>query len=219
MKLTKKVEAIKLRKQGNSLSRISTILSVSKSTASLWVKDVVLSRDTQNKLHQAVTAARTAAGVTLSNKRRQREVLANNSAKEIFSGADLPGQYRYMLAALIYECEGAKTSRSTLEFTNSDPVLVAIFLKLIRTAWILDEAKFRVVMHLHSYHDETREKDFWSNATGIPKRQFLKTFKKIESGKVKKAGYRGCVQIKYFDVNIKRMLLAGKLLMAEKLGL
>lgn len=219
MKHIKKMEAVKLRSSGVSMSKIAVSLGVSKSTVSLWVRGVVLSSAAQQKIDDTKMIARKKASQTLSNKRKLREESALNSAKIIFPKGDLSRQYRYLIAALIYECEGAKTSRSTLEFTNSDPKLVAIFLSLIRSMWKLEESKFRVVMHLHSYHNERVEKDFWSHATGIPKTQFLKTFKKIESGNAKKKDYRGCVQIKYFDVNIKRMLLAGKLLLAENLGL
>ncbi len=220
MKESKKLEAIKLREEGYSLGEIANILFVSKSTVSLWTSDVILSGIAKERIRSRMDIARRAAGVTLSNKRKQREKSATKKAKELFFGADSSNQYFYMLAALIYECEGAKTSRSTLEFTNSDPVLVAIFLKLLRTVWTsLDESKFRVVMHLHSYHKEVDERRFWAYVTGIPEKQFLKTFKKTESGNVNKEEYRGCVQIKYFDVNIKRMLLAGKPLMAKKLGL
>ncbi|KKU79357.1 MAG: hypothetical protein UY04_C0011G0023 [Parcubacteria group bacterium GW2011_GWA2_47_7] len=123
-----------------------------------------------------------------------------------------------MLAALIYECEGGKSEKSSLEFTNSDPDLVRIFLRLLRESVSLDESKFRVVMHLHSYHDEAVEKNFWSKIIQIDKKQFLKTYQKHESGNAK-PGYRGCVQIKYFDVNIKRVLLEGKKILAIKLGL
>ncbi len=83
----------------------------------------------------------------------------------------------------------------------------------------IDESKFRVMMHLHSYHVEANEKRFWAKVTGIPESKFLKTFQKKESGINKKEGYRGCVQIKYFDVSIKRTLLASKFILAEKMGL
>jgi transposase-like protein len=219
MKDRKKEVALELRKDGYSVSEIAQKLSVAKSTASLWVRGVLISNKGRGRLKGIVKEARIAAGQTLSNKRKKREESSLVSAKKLFDGENISNQYSYILAALIYECEGAKTSRSTLEFTNSDPVLVAIFLKLMRAVWKLDEAKFRVVMHLHSYHDEEKEKDFWAGVTGIPEKQFTKTFQKSESGKVRKTEYRGCVQIKYFDVNIKRMLLAGKPLMAKKMGL
>lgn len=215
-----KLTAIKLRKNGYSIGEIAGKLSISKSTVSVWVRDVILSDKARKRIRLRMDTARIAAGATLSNKRKQREKNAENTAKDLFKDAKLTSQCCYMLAALIYECEGAKTSRSTLEFTNSDPVLIAIFLKLVRTVWKpLDESKFRVVMHLHSYHNESEEKKFWAHITGIPEVQFLKTFKKTESGNVNRKNYRGCVQIKYFDVNIKRMLLAGKPLMAKELGL
>ena len=61
-------------------------------------------------------------------------------------------------------------------------------------------------MHLHKYHDEKSQKDFWSKITNIPKEQFNKTYQKPSNGKYKKEGYQGCIKVYYGDVSIARKL-------------
>lgn len=207
-----------LRKNGMSIKQIAHELQVSSSSASIWVRDVVVTKKGITKLTERLTAARVKSGLVLRNRKEQRELSAIAMAKKLISQTSLKQADKFLIAALIYECEGAKTDKSSLEFTNSDPLLIKIFLKLLRETFQLDESKFRVIMHLHSYHSEKAEKQFWSKVTNIPEGKFYKAYQKVESGNAK-AGYRGCVQIKYFDVTIKRTLLAGKTLLAEKMGL
>jgi uncharacterized protein YjcR len=207
-----------MRANGDSVKQIAEKLNVSCSSVSLWVRTVALSNKAREKILLRSKVAREKASHVLRQKKNERIIYSEGVTKEILHDVILSKAEQFMLAALIYECEGAKSSKSTLEFTNSDPLLVKLFLRLLRTSLSLDESKFRVVMHLHSYHNERKEKDFWSNVTDIQQKQFTKSFKKRESGN-EKHGYRGCVQIKYFDVNIKRMLLSAKPLIAQKLGL
>ena len=83
---------------------------------------------------------------------------------------------------------------------------ITTFIFLFRNSFKLDESKFRVLMHLHKYHNEKTEKDFWSKITKIPQNQFNKTYLKQNSGKYKKEGYQGCIKIYYGDVSIARKL-------------
>lgn len=207
-----------LRRNGVSIKQIAHELKVSASTASVWVRGVSITTIGKTKIAQRSIDARIKSGEILQRQKKQRALNDFKVAEKYFQESNLNQSDKFLLTALIYECEGGKSERSSLEFTNSDPVLVGIFLKLLRSIFHLDESKFRVIMHLHSYHNEKNERKFWSKITNIPEKQFLKTYQKAESGKIK-SGYRGCVQIKYFDVSIKRTLLAGKILLARKLGL
>ena len=104
---------------------------------------------------------------------------------------------------MIYLCEGNKSLKSLTTFTNSDPNLISTFLYLFRNSFNLNEKKFRVLMHLHKYHNEEIQKNFWSK---IPKDQFNRTYLKPNSGKYKKRDYQGCIKVYYGDVSITRKL-------------
>jgi len=73
-------------------------------------------------------------------------------------------------------------------------------------------------MHLHSYHNENIQKDFWSNLTKIPKTQFNKTFLKPHTGKRIRDNYPGCVAIIYHDRALARLLKEIYRLFAKKIG-
>jgi len=208
-----------MRECGYSLNEISQKLKVSQSSVSLWTRSIVLSRSAKARLVQRGVEGRLKSAEILRQRRIEREIFAAKNARTLFYSKNSSISLYYLLLSMIYECEGGKGKFSSVEFTNSDPLLVEIFLKLLRTIFIVDESKFRIIMHLHSYHDEHVEQKFWSQITGIPRSQFHRSYKKNESGQTMKSGYRGCVQIKYFDVNIKRILLSGKDLLREKLGL
>jgi hypothetical protein len=170
-------------------------------------------------LSEKTKKGRIKAAQTNTLKRLKRQDSSILVAEDLIKPILLSKEVLFLIASLAYECEGGKSNFGVVEFTNSDPTLVRVFLCALRKSFKLDELKFRVVMHLHSYHNEASEKRFWSDITGIPKTQFTKTFQKQETGINKKTSYRGCVQIKYFDVNIKRTLLATKVILAKKMGL
>lgn len=211
--------AVQDRIEGLSINEIAEKYKVAKSTISLLVRHIPLSKKAVEVLRVKADEGRLKASQVLIEKREKRQELSLFVAEELLYNLSIDKTVSFLIASLSYECEGGKSNFGVVEFTNSDPVLVKLFLSAFRKSFILDESKFRVVMHLHSYHDEVVEKKFWSEITSIPENKFTKTFQKKESGINKKVGYKGCVQIKYFDVSIKRTLLASKAILAKKMGL
>lgn len=216
---SKKSEAIKLRQAGFSIREIAKQLDIAQSTSSLFLRSVVLNKKAKEILTKKRVLGREKATQTLVINRKRRQGQSVELAWSLLGRLKVDKEIAFLVASLSYECEGDKSEFGSLVFTNSDPLLVKMFLSALRKSFIMDESKFRVAMHLHEYHNEKKEKEFWSEITGIPKVKFMKTFHKKESGINKKDGYRGCVQIKYFDVSIKRTLLATKNILAKKMGL
>lgn len=83
----------------------------------------------------------------------------------------------------------------------------------------IDERKFRVLMHLHEYHDEEKQRVFWSRLTNIPRSQFLKTFRKPHTGKRVKEDYPGCIAIYYNSSETARKLKAIYKVFSEQVGM
>jgi predicted transcriptional regulator len=208
MKKELKIKAKKLRAEGYSVKEIHEILRVSKSTVSLWVKDVVLSEKAQNRINKNYSNGQLASMATIKEKTNQKNILADNFAKDVLIKTNLSKDESLLFCAMLYQCEGSKTIKDSVTFTNSDPSLIRTFLNLFRQSFNLDENKFRVLMHLHNYHDEKLQKEYWSKITGIPIKQFLKTYNKKSTGLYKKEGYQGCIQIRYKDVSIGRKIHA-----------
>lgn len=112
-----------------------------------------------------------------------------------------------LLCALIWWCEGNK-NETFVRFTNSDPTLIHIFLYTLRKGFHLDEGKFRALVHIHKYHNDERQKLYWSSITKIPLSQFYNSYKKSSTGKRKHIGYQGCIAISYYDSKIANELEA-----------
>ncbi|HBF67360.1 MAG TPA: hypothetical protein DDW36_02975 [Candidatus Magasanikbacteria bacterium] len=201
MKQLEQNKAIILRRSGYSLGEIACQLGVSKSTVSLWSRSVKLDHSARHRL-----AARAVRGREMANKNKKEKRIAfteevMRSSKTDLSTIAHSKMLDRLLCSLLYWCEGEK-SNGVICFSNSDPLLVSTFLKFFRSGFALDEKKLRICLHLHEYHSEVRQKQFWSQVTAIPLNQFFKVYKKPHTGKRKKENYPGCVSVRYYDVDV-----------------
>ncbi len=205
MKTKAKNKAIFLRKKGYSLNEISNKLGVSKSTASIWVKKINLDKNAKLRLEKRRKNGYSKS--IKSNKIKKDKILnfVKQNAKLTIKNLKGFKQINKLLCAILYWCEGEKHCNS-IRFTNSDPLLISTFLYLLRKSYELDEKKFRICLHLHDYHNETRQKNFWSKLTNIPLSQFIKVYKKTHAGKRIKKNYPGCASIRYHDYKIAKEL-------------
>ena len=207
-KLKDKKKAIEMRGRGYSLNEIADKLNVSKASVSLWVREVPLTPKAKGRINERRKIAREKVSNVIKNKTIEKEKEADNFAEVIvekLDNSELPAQ---LILAMIYWCEGNKSLKDSVFFTNSDPKLIRTFVGLLRKSFVLDEKKFRVCMHLHGYHKDVIQKKFWAEVTGIPESQFIKSYQKKHTSKQTNEGYQGCVQIRYYDVRIARKLLA-----------
>lgn len=200
-------KAKRLRKEGFSLSEIALRLHISKSTSSLWVRGISLNeRATQRLRHRREIGFENMRATRRRLLEQERRTIRKYSQNDIFN-LNLSPALRRILCALLYACEGGKRTKEGVRFMNSDPNLVRSFLVLMRKGFKIDENRFRVCLHLHDYHDENKEKIYWSKITGIPVKQFIKPFHKKNSKITIKENYRGCASIRYHDSNIARRIL------------
>jgi len=192
-------------------------LGVSKSSVSYWVRDISLSKKALLRIQNKLTAGQKAA---VEAKRRQTQEKWQRSyqwAQNILKETSQTDNTKLLICAVVFWCEGTKKPTQGLNFTNSDPNLIRYFLELIRECFSVDESKFRVSLHLHNYHNKENAIKFWSEVTKIPEDQFLKPYQKPNTSKRYRDGYQGCVNIRYFDTNLGRKLLAlGELITKQK---
>ncbi len=206
-KLKEKAQAISLRRQGYSINEIYKKLGVSKGSVSSWVSHITLSENAQQKIKDKKRKGREKAyKIKKLNTNHKKANIKKNSQKIVDSLSETKTSKK-VLCSLIYWCEGASDLDGKVDFTNSDPELIKTFLTLLRSVYDIDESKFRVLMHLHSYHNEEKQKQFWSNVTGMSKNQFLKTYQKRNTQTRKKEDYEGCISVRYHDVDLQRQLV------------
>lgn len=208
-KSVEKQQAVILRKQGCSLQEISIKLGVSKGTASIWLQRTPLSARARERIQKRRDEGSRKSRATLNSRTNKRLTEALGFAQKTLGNiADTVDNSR-LYCALLYWCEGEKSKNDkSLFFTNSDPLLVKLFLKHLRKGYAIEEQKFRVCIHLHSYHDSKKQLLFWSQVTNIPLTQFIKPYQKLNSGKNKRVGYAGCASVRYHDVRIARQIIA-----------
>lgn len=204
MKTAHKGEACVLRKNGWSLGEISRKFCISKSTASLWTKDVILTDVGVKRVTKNREMARLRSGVVLHDKKLAR--LKAAEAEACIRFVDKKINKELSILSMIYQCEGSKLDKFC--FTNSDPELVGYFLKLFRGVFKIEEDKLRVIIHIHDYHDEKEVLKFWSSITKIPLKQFNKSYKKFSKHTYRKNGYMGCAHIYYYDFHVSRVIKA-----------
>lgn len=88
-----------------------------------------------------------------------------------------------LAGALLYECEGTKLRRDlrykntyiyAIEFTNSNPKIISLFLRFMVKELKIDIAKIKGQLFIYPDLDQKQVMRIWSRKTGIPVVQFQK---------------------------------------------
>lgn len=105
---------------------------------------------------------------------------------------------------MLYWAEGAK-GRHTVDFTNTDPIAVLIFLRFLREVCGVAESRLRVYLFIYEGQDAEPIRQYWSRLTRIPTDQFQQPYiSKFRSDrKRQKVLQNGVIHIRYSD---KRLL-------------
>lgn len=186
-------KAVQLRRKGLSYNEIRKELPVSKSTLSVWLKDIRLNKKQRERLYtkQIEILSR---GTPSQKERRRREVDAIiDSAMSEISFPISADAYRLFGAAL-YWAEGDK--RKNFQITNSDPYLIAFMVQWLKNIFNIDPSALKAWLNIYSKQNDNDLKGFWSNVTGIPLSNFGKSFVKPASkGFKKNILYHGTIKI------------------------
>lgn len=168
-------KAIKLRLAGKSYGEIAKTLDVSKGSLSVWFKNLKLPKTTQKLLEEKMRIAR--EHNLFENNRRRTEAIRieNKKIKQIAANEIKPlSKYELTLVgASLYWGEGWKRGTThSVELANSDPNMVALYLRFLREILQVPEEKLRVNIHVHPNISTQSAIKFWSKITKIPKERF-----------------------------------------------
>ena len=170
--------AIQLRLEGKSYNEIRKTLGVlSKGTISYWLKGLVLSPAAKKKLKLNTQRAHE-RGFFLFNSERTARIEKENT-EAVFRGRSSIGKLTTrelsLITAALYWGEGTKKASKAnqlLAFVNSDPKMIAVFLKFVREALHVPEEKIRAGIHLYDSTTDVQGKKFWSRITKLPQDRF-----------------------------------------------
>ncbi len=106
-----------------------------------------------------------------------------------------------MAGLMLYWCEGYKTDLcKVVDFANSDPSMIQIFLRFLREVCGVEESRLRVYLYCYSNQNIEVLKHYWGNVMKIPLSQFTKPYVRTDF-KLDKIGKmpHGMVHVRYGD--------------------
>ncbi len=178
MKKEEQLKAVALRKDGVSVKEIAKRLKVAKSSISLWVRDVRLTKQQlkalEDNMHSFEVIEKRRVS-RLHNEDTKRKAIMVKAGKEIksISRRDLQ-----IIGLCLYLGEGSKAQRGAAKLANSDPAVIKIMMRYFREICLVPEKKFRAHIHTYSHLNVEVAEVYWSQVSGIPRSQFYKTYSK-----------------------------------------
>jgi hypothetical protein len=184
-----------LRALGMSYREIGEIIPVPKGTLSAWCRDVPLTAEqsARPRYLNTASAARRRAGATLRNRNLLRVADIRTAART--EALALRKDPFWVAGVVAYWAEGTKSRE--VEFSNSDPKMIMLFVEWSMRFLQLAPSRFTIALHLHAGQVESDLQEFWAQITGVPLSQFRRSFIKPEgSGHRKKVLYNGTASVR-----------------------
>lgn len=191
--------ARKLRLQGWTYDQIQVELGCSKSSISLWVRDLP-KPERRDPTEQAKLAARKRWEHELAKRDEQRQQTKATAIAEI---GPMTERDLFMSGIALYWAEGAKDKpyarRENVQFVNSDPDVIRIFLRWLDLLKV-ERERLRYRVMIHTTADAEGAENFWADLVGVDASSFQRTTLKKHNPKTvrKNVGesYRGCLVIR-----------------------
>lgn len=204
MKIVEKEKARILRKKGYSINQIMKETGFSKASISLWVRDIILTKKQRKGLSERGRSLESIYRRRMSrlfNEQRKRKIIIDEAKKD-FNNISI--RELKLIGIILYLGEGTKTQKGTVAVTNSDPDVIKIMLRFLREVCEVPENKLRG--HIHTFTSANIEKTerYWSNLTGIPRKQFYKTYAKPSIASLQK---RKTLPFGTFDLSVNNIKL------------
>jgi transcriptional regulator with XRE-family HTH domain len=187
-KVLEQQQARELRAQAWTLADIATELGVSKSSVSLWVRDVEFVPNPRR---------RTRPPRVSSLHLRKLEEIERLDAAAVVEIGQMTDREFLMAGIALYAGEGSKTD-GAIKFANTNPALVDFFLVWLRRFFVVDESRLRVNLYLHEGLDLDAAVEYWSRLTRIPASQFAKPYRAVADPTRRHSKHvMGCATIAY----------------------
>ena len=192
--------AREMRRDGSSYAEIATALGVSKSSVSLWVRDL----PHQEKLLFPDDPRRAGAERYFARRRRETFIERQNEklvwANEI---GELTDRELLIAGAVAYWAEGSKAKpwrpTESMIFTNSDPDMIKLFLSWLDLVGVeRAQVHFRVAIHESAV--VAAAESFWADAVDRSVGSFRRATIKKHTPKTVRLntgdGYHGCLVVR-----------------------
>jgi transcriptional regulator with XRE-family HTH domain len=187
-KVAEQQQARELRAQSWTLQDIATELGVSKSSVSLWVRDVEFVPNPKRRgRYQRPSSLRV-------RKLAEIESMDRAGAADI---GRLSEREFLLFGVALYLGEGFKGD-GLVGLANTDPDILRAFVAWLRHFFSIDETRLRVRLYLHTGLDLEAAERFWSELLRIPLAQFRKPYRAVTDSTRRSAKHRmGCPAVTY----------------------
>ena len=209
MKIIEKLEARRLRqKEGLPLNEIAQRLGVSKSSVSLWVRDIELSEDQQRVLitknpiySNQNSGGRARSAITEEFRRKAQEQGQIDASKN-----DL----LHAMGCMLFWAEGAKC-RASVIFANTDEHMLRLFKKFLRSMEVQDsDIRCQINVHLGNGLTVEQVELWWSKQLCLSRNCFTKTtiskLGRMSSGVKKNKHPYGVCSLKVHNVELTQRI-------------
>mgnify|MGYP001596258906 FL=1 len=186
-----------MRKKGYSYRDILREVHVSKSSISLWLQDLPLTKDEKTYLKSRrdsnISRGRMRAAASLHELRLSRDnVLLQEARKEFVLYREVS---LFTTGIALYWAEGSKRT-SVFSFANSDSEMINLMLSWIERFFGVGRKAIKVRLYIHKPYAHENCESWWSREISVPLSNFQKTIYKPTGLLVKKRpDYKGCLRI------------------------
>jgi hypothetical protein len=193
-KLEEQSRARELRGRAWTLQEIADELGVSKSSVSLWVREVQFTP--RRPEHGNRNYGARPPGPNKLRERKLEEIRQLEEAGKRRIGM-LTDKEFLVVGAALYAGEGAKTD-GQVQFANTNPDMVRFFCTWLRHFFSVEEKRLRCRLYLHQGLDLQAAVRFWSDLTSIPPSQFRKPYRAVPDAGIRNSKHElGCPSVLY----------------------
>jgi transcriptional regulator with XRE-family HTH domain len=169
------------RTRGLPIKQIARVVGVAPSSVSVWVRDVPLTAEQLDALRQMNPAYNRQLRGANRNAERGRE--RRRAYQEAGRFTARRGEPLHVAGAMLYWAEGDKRDKNCARISNSDPEVLRLFVRFLRTYFDGCDEKLRVICHLFADHAERQLEieQYWLDVVELPRSALRKSFVNVYS--------------------------------------
>lgn len=169
MKTQERELARKLRREdGLPINEIARRVGVSKSSVSLWIRDIELTADQEAALRVMNPAynRQLSGWLRVAERHRANRLAAQESGRALARRREP----LHLAGCMLYWGEGAKGPPNQVCFSNTDPEMVRLFVTFLRKYFEISAGDIRISCHLFADHIQRQREieRYWLNVAGLP---------------------------------------------------
>lgn len=196
-------KAINLRKQGFTYSEILKRIPVAKSTLSLWLRSVGLSKKQEQRISEKkLMSAKKGADMRKQQRISASKIIEDEAKKQVGS---ISKKELLLIGIALYWAEGSKQKEYNVSqkvaFSNSDPDMLKLFLYWLKHfAGVPDEKiYFELYIHKNKKDDLENSVRYWVTRLNKPKEKIQYVYFKKNKINTKRRNvgkeYHGLIRI------------------------